>query len=184
MDNTYLTQILPYLIRIAAILLIVFSITDYVKRKKANLIVKALTETGADSAENAVTLASLEETYPRITKCQSLLDEFSSLRRIVLSTEDETEENTKKKSIFSKKTRLTGEERWYIPAPVPVSEDEEENAETNTPVTPAILRLGGETSVGKIVFGAVVTVIFGEIIIYFLPQILNFFTDLNSFGKN
>ena len=183
MDNTLLTYILPYLIRIAAILLIVFSITDYSSRKKAKLIVKALTESGADSPETAVTLISLEDGYKGITKCKRLLDEFSSLRRIVLLAE-ESEESPKKKSIFSKKTRLKGDERWYIPAPAPACDEEGEENQPEAPATPALLRLGGETEVRWLIVGCLLTAVFSEIIIHFLPQIMNFFTGLSSLGAD
>ncbi len=187
MDNTLLTIFLPYLIRIAAIWLILFSITDYLKRKRASLIVKALKESGADCPESALTLASLEEKYPRITKCLGLLDEYSTLRRVVLLAEDESPEepaeDTKKKRKTSKKRRLTGDERWYIPAPAPACDEEGED-QPEAPATPALLRLGGETEVRWLILGCILTAVFSELIIHFLPQIMNFFTGLSSLGAD
>ncbi len=179
-------EYLPILIRVGAVIIIAASLFDYFKRKWAKSIVEAVNSAGAVSKETAVSTSELEKIKPGIRKLIGLLlkYEYSPLRRKVKCVSPEAVEENDKKS-KNKPAKLTENEKWYIDPPKPLMDDEEDKSaeeDQHTPSTPAILREGAEVNPVKLVIGLVLTVIFCEAIIYFLPQIMSFFENISNFG--
>ncbi len=104
---------------------------------------------------------------------------MSSLRRVIkcVSVERENTKNGKKRS-----EKLTGSEKWYFKQPELTGDDEENKKPAYS--MPYVLRDGGERSTAKIVIGIIVVILFSELIIYFLPQIISFFSGVSNFGND
>lgn len=175
-----LTYYLPIVIRIGAVLMICAILYDYFKRKWANALVEALSSAGAESIGTAVSADELEKSIKNVRlKLRILLSsEMSSLRRVIkcVSTESAETQNSKKRS-----GKLTGSEKWYFKQPELTGDDEEDKKPAYS--MPYVLRDGGERSTAKLVIGIVVVILFTELIIYFLPQIMSFFSGVSKFGN-
>lgn len=175
-----ITYYLPIVIRIGAVVMICAILYDYFKRKWANAFVEALSSAGAESIGTAVGKDELKKQLKNAELIIKILlsSEYSSLRRVIkcVSVEREETQNSKKRS-----KKLTGSEKWYLKMPV-LSEDDEENTPSYS--VPYVLRDGGEKSRAKIVIGIIVVILFTELLIYFLPQIISFFAGVSRFGND
>ena len=154
---------------------------DYFKRKWANALVEALSSAGAESIGTAIGADELEKSIKNVRlKLRILLSsEMNSLRRVIkcVSTESENEKKGKKRS-----EKLTGSEKWYLKQPETVGDDEEDKKPAYS--MPYVLRDGGERSTAKLVIGILIIILFSELIIYFLPQIISFFSGVSSLGND
>ena len=83
------------------------------------------------------------------------------------------------KSFSPAARKLTGHEEWYIE---PYSYTEDENGKARN-VTPYLLRDGAEPKVITMIVGCIGMVLLGEIFVYFLPQIMDFFVKLAEIKK-
>ncbi len=175
-----ITYYLPIVIRVGAVVMICAILYDYFKRKWANALVDALKSAGAESIGTAVGTDELEKSIKNVRLIIKILlsSEMSSLRRVIkcVSVERENTKNGKKRS-----EKLTGSEKWYLK--MPELSEEDENQKTSYSM-PYVLRDGGERSTAKIVIGIIVVILFSELIIYFLPQIISFFSGVSNFGND
>ena len=179
-------EYMPIAIRLAAVVLIAAYIFDYLKRKWAKSLMDTIKASGAVSAETAVSTEELEKKCKGMERLVKLFlgKEYSPLRRVINCHVEDNCEELIGKARFGK---LTGKERWFIIPPPEVKlgggENEETVDEKEDAHLPSLLREGAELSVKKIVFGVILTVLFTELIIYFLPQIADFFGNISSLGK-
>lgn len=201
-EYSELLYFLPILIRVAVGIIILAMLYDYLRRKWARMIVDTVKAAGAESPETALSTSELEASCRGFARAASfLLKKHSPLRRYVKSNTD-TEEfkaetngagedggttdiDKKKarkaidKSFSYSARRLTGEEKWYVePYRAPGGVDDGNDEGTRAARLPYLLRDGAEPRVMGVIVGCVLLVIFGELIIRFLPQIMNFFTKL------
>jgi len=196
---------LPILIRVAIGIIILAVLYDYLRRKMAKMIVDTVKAAGAESPETARSTSELESASHGFARsAKLLLGKYSPLRRYVKSTTDSediklditgadtvpgTSDIDKKKakkaldkSFSSSARRLSGNEKWYIIPYRPAEEGEEADAVSQAKL-PYLLRDGAEPKLSGVIIGCVLLVAFGEVIIHFLPQIMNFFTSLAEIKK-
>lgn len=176
-----ITYYLPIIIRIGALVMICAVLYDYFKRRWANAFVEALKTSEAVSIGTAACVDELEKHFKGARRFTVLFlaNENSSLRRVIkcVSVKREPAQTSKKRS-----ARLTGEEKWYLNMPE-IPSDDEKNKEIHHTV-PYVLRDGGEKSRAKLIIGIVAVILFSELIIYFLPQIISFFSGISRFGND
>lgn len=172
---------LPIVIRIGAVVMALAILYDYIKRKWANALVETLRSRDAVSIDTAVSTSELEGNIKNARLIIKILlsSEYSSLRRVIkcVSVKGEDTQISKKRS-----AKLMGDEKWYLKMPELVGDDEKDKVPEYS--LPYVLRDGGEKSRAKIIIGIVIVILFSELIIYFLPQIVSFFSGVSRFGND
>ncbi|MBR6807151.1 MAG: hypothetical protein IKM46_02095 [Clostridia bacterium] len=84
------------------------------------------------------------------------------------------------KSFSYKERRLTGEEKWYIE---PENADSDGEAEAARERLPYLLRDGAEPKIVSVIVGCLALAVLGEVIVYYLPTIMDFFVKLADTAK-
>ena len=164
------TDAAPYLIRIAAVIVAILSVFDFLRRRAAVRFIESLRDAGADSPQNAVSLAALEKARRHITlEHRLLLGNGASLGEAVASVTPDG------------KAQLGGVGRelsWYIPADHADGDGEGDGAQPKR--VPNVLRRGGGDNPWLLALGVVLTFAAAELLIRFFPQIVTMLTYVSD----
>ena len=164
------TDAVPYLIRIAAVIVAILSVFDFLRRRAAVRFIESLRDAGADSPQNAVSLAALEKARRHITlEHRLLLGNGASLGEAVASVTPDG------------KAQLGGVGRelsWYIPADHADGEGDGDGAQPKR--VPNVLRRGGGDNPWLLALGVVLTFAAAELLIRFFPQIVTMLTYVSD----
>ena len=158
------TDAAPYLIRIAAVIVAILSVFDFLRRRAAVRFIESLRDAGADSPQNAVSLTALEKARRHITlEHRLLLGNGASLGEAVASVMPDG------------KAQLGGVGRelsWYVPADH--ADGDGDGAQLKR--VPNVLRRGGGENPWLLALGVVLIFAAAELLIRFFPQIVTMLT--------